>query len=388
MDFSFTPEHKQIANSVSKICDQFDDNYWLSHDKSGDFPHEFCSALAKNGWLGIAMPEAQGGSGLGITEAALMMQTIAESGAAMSGCSAVHMNIFGPNVIVVFGNEEQKQRMLPPLITGKTRACFGVTEPDAGLDTTHLKTKAIPKNDHYLISGHKVWTSTAQVADKILLIARTRPIEQCEKPSDGLSLFYTDLDRSAIEVREIEKMGRKAVDSNELFINELRVPFEDRIGEEGKGFQYLLHGLNPERILIAAEAIGVGRVALARASQYAKDRRIFGRPIGQNQSIQHPLAQSWCELEAANLMCFKAAALYDQGKPCGIEANAAKFLSARAGFDACERSILTHGGYGYAKEFHVERFMREQWINRIAPVTEQLMLCYIAERGLGLPKSY
>ena len=388
MDFSFTPEHKQIANSVSKICDQFDDNYWLSHDKSGDFPHDFCSALAKNGWLGIAMPEAQGGSGLGITEAALMMQTIAESGAAMSGCSAVHMNIFGPNVIVVFGNEEQKQRMLPPLITGKTRACFGVTEPDAGLDTTHLKTKAIPKNDHYLISGHKVWTSTAQVADKILLIARTRPIEQCEKPSDGLSLFYTDLDRSAIEVREIEKMGRKAVDSNELFINELRVPFEDRIGEEGKGFQYLLHGLNPERILIAAEAIGVGRVALARASQYAKDRRIFGRPIGKNQSIQHPLAQSWCELEAANLMCFKAAALYDQGKPCGIEANAAKFLSARAGFDACERSMLTHGGYGYAKEFHVERFMREQWINRIAPVTEQLMLCYIAERGLGLPKSY
>ena len=388
MDFSFTPEHKQIANSVSKICDQFDDTYWLSHDKSGDFPHEFCSALAENGWLGIAMPEAEGGSGLGITEAALMMQTIAESGAAMSGCSAVHMNIFGPNVIVVFGNEEQKQRMLPPLITGKTRACFGVTEPDAGLDTTHLKTKAIPKNDHYLISGHKVWTSTAQVADKILLIARTRPIEQCEKPSDGLSLFYTDLDRSAIEVREIEKMGRKAVDSNELFINELRVPFEDRIGEEGKGFQYLLHGLNPERILIAAEAIGVGRLALSRASQYAKDRRIFGRPIGQNQSIQHPLAQSWCELEAANLMCFKAAALYDQGKPCGIEANASKFLSARAGFDACERSMLTHGGYGYAKEFHVERFMREQWINRIAPVTEQLMLCYIAERELGLPKSY
>tara|TARA_A100001037_G_scaffold184926_1_gene165693 strand:+ start:456 stop:1622 length:1167 start_codon:yes stop_codon:yes gene_type:complete len=388
VDFSFTPEHEQIANSVSKICDQFDDNYWLSHDQSGDFPHEFCSALAKDGWLGIAMPEAQGGSGLGITEAALMMQTIAESGAAMSGCSAVHMNIFGPNVIVVFGNEEQKQRMLPPLINGETRACFGVTEPDAGLDTTHLKTKAIPKNDHYLISGHKVWTSTAQVADKILLIARTRPIEQCEKPSDGLSLFYTDLDRRAIEVREIEKMGRKAVDSNELFINELRVPFEDRIGEEGKGFQYLLHGLNPERILIAAEAIGVGRVALGRACQYAKDRRIFGRPIGQNQSIQHPLAQSWCELEAANLMCFKAAALYDQGKACGIEANAAKFLSARAGFDACERSILTHGGYGYAKEFHVERFMREQWINRIAPVTEQLMLCYIAERGLGLPKSY
>ena len=388
MDFSFTPEQLQIAESVSKACEQFGDDYWLSRDSSGEFPHDFCSALANGGWLGIAMPEAQGGSGLGITEAALMMQTIAASGAAMSGCSAVHMNIFGPNVIVVFGTEEQKQRMLPPLIDGRTKACFGVTEPDAGLDTTHLKTKAVRKNDHYLVTGHKVWTSTAQVAEKILLIARTRPLEECKKASDGLSLFYTDLDRTAIEVREIEKMGRKAVDSNELFINELRIPFEDRIGEEGKGFQYLLHGLNPERILIAAESVGVGRAALARASQYAKDREVFGRPIGKNQSIQHPLAESWCELEAANLMCFKAASLYDQGKSCGVEANTAKLLSARAGFTACERSILTHGGYGYAKEFHVERFMREQWINRIAPVTEQLMLCYIAEKALDLPKSY
>ena len=388
MDFSFTPEQLQICEAVAKICENFGDDYWLSRDQSGKFPHDFCSALAADGWLGISMPEAQGGSGLGITEAALMMQTIAESGAAMSGCSAVHMNIFGPNVIVVFGTEEQKQRMLPPLINGTERACFGVTEPDAGLDTTHLKTKAIRKNDHYLVTGHKVWTSTAQVANKILLIARTRPLEECEKASDGLSLFYTDLDRTTVEVREIEKMGRKAVDSNELFINELQIPFEDRIGEEGKGFQYLLHGMNPERILIASEAIGVGRAALARASQYAKDRKIFDRPIGKNQAIQHPLAQSWCELEAAHLMCFQAATLYDQGKSCGIEANAAKFLSARAGFSACEQSILTHGGYGYAKEFHVERFMREQWINRIAPVTEQLMLCYIAERALGLPKSY
>ena len=388
MDFSFTPEQSQISDAVSKICKNFGDDYWLSRDQSGEFPHDFCSALAADGWLGIAMPEAQGGAGLGITEAALMMQTIAQSGAAMSGCSAVHMNIFGPNVIVVFGTEEQKHRMLPPLIDGTERACFGVTEPDAGLDTTHLKTRAIRKNDHYLVTGHKVWTSTAQVADKILLIARTRPLEECEKASDGLSLFYTDLDRTTIEVREIAKMGRKAVDSNELFINGLRIPFEDRIGEEGKGFQYLLHGLTPERILIASEAIGVGRAALTRATQYAKDRKIFDRPIGKNQAIQHPLAQSWCELEAAHLMCFKAATLYDQGRACGIEANAAKFLSARAGFNACEQSILTHGGYGYAKEFHVERFMREQWINRIAPVTEQLMLCYIAERALGLPKSY
>ena len=388
MNFSFTPEQRQIAAAISKICDGFGDTYWLERDQTGNFPDDFCAALAADGWLGIAMPESFGGAGLGITEAALMMQTIAESGAAMSGCSAIHMNIFGPNVIVVFGTEEQKARMLPPLIKGETRACFGVTEPDAGLDTTHLKTQAIREKNHYLVSGRKVWTSTAQVADKILLIARTRKVEECDKASDGLTLFYTDLDRSAVDVREIEKMGRKAVDSNELFIDELRVPVADRIGEEGRGFHYLLHGLNPERILIAAESIGVGRVALSRASQYAKDRVVFDRPIGQNQAIQHPLAESWCELEAANLMCFKAASLYDAGAPCGVEANASKFLAAKAGFTACERSILTHGGYGYAKEFHVERFMREQWINRLAPVTEQLMLCYIAERALGLPKSY
>ena len=388
MEFSFTAEQQQITDAISKICEHFDDAYWLEKDRTGDFPHEFCAALATDGWLGIAIPESYGGSGLGITEAGLMMQTIAQSGAAMSGCSAVHMNIFGPNVIVVFGTEEQKARMLPPLIEGQTRACFAVTEPDAGLDTTHLKTQALRVGDHYLVNGRKVWTSTAQVADKILLIARTKPIEECDKPSDGLSLFYTDLDRTAVEVREIEKMGRKAVDSNELFIDGLRVPVDDRIGEEGKGFTYLLHGLNPERILIAAESIGVGRAALARASQYAKDRIVFNRPIGQNQAIQHPLAESWCELEAANLTCFKAAAFYDAGAPCGVEANAAKFLAARAGFMACERAILTHGGYGYAKEFHVERFMREQWINRLAPVTEHLMLCYIAERALGLPKSY
>ena len=388
MNFLFTDQQLQISESITKICSQFDDEYWFSRDKTGEFPHDFCSALATNGWLGIAMPEEYGGSGLGITEAALMMKAIAESGAAMSGCSAVHMNIFGPNVIVVFGTDEQKTRMLPPLIRGEARACFGVTEPDAGLDTAHLKTQAVRDGDKYIVHGRKVWTSTAQVADKILLIARTKPADENSRASDGLSLFYTDLDREKVEVREIEKMGRKAVDSNELFIDGLEIPVADRIGEEGMGFQCLLHGLNPERILIAAESVGVGHVALSRATQYAKDRVVFNRPIGMNQAIQHPLAESWCELEAANIMCFKAATLYDSGAPCGIEANAAKFLAAKAGFRACERAILTHGGYGYAKEFHVERFMREQWINRIAPVTEQLMLCYIAERALGLPKSY
>jgi len=383
-----TEEQKQIRAAIEKICARFDDAYWLARDADGRFPHELSEALAADGWLGIAMPTEYGGAGLGITEAAIMMQTIAESGAAMSGASSVHMNIFGPNPIVVFGTDEQKARMLPPLIRGEQRACFGVTEPDTGLDTTRLKTRAVRDGDRYIVNGKKVWTSTAQVADKILLIARTTPIEDTARPADGLSLFYTDLDRDRVDVREIKKMGRHCVDSNELFIDGLEIPVADRIGEEGQGFRYLLHGLNPERVLVAAEAVGIGRLALGRAAAYARDRVVFGRPIGQNQAIQHPLAESWAELEAANLMVFKAAALYDAGAPCGLEANAGKLLAARAGHLACERAVMTHGGYGYAREFHVERYLREQWINKLAPVSEQLLLCYIAERALDLPKSY
>ncbi len=388
MEFGLTEEQKQIRAAIEKICARFDDAYWLARDADGRFPHELSEALAADGWLGIAMPTEYGGAGLGITEAAIMMQTIAESGAAMSGASSVHMNIFGPNPIVVFGTDEQKARMLPPLIRGEQRACFGVTEPDTGLDTTRLKTRAVRHGDRYIVNGKKVWTSTAQVADKILLIARTTPIEDTARPADGLSLFYTDLDRDRVDVREIKKMGRHCVDSNELFIDGLEIPVADRIGEEGQGFRYLLHGLNPERVLVAAEAVGIGRLALGRAAAYARDRVVFGRPIGQNQAIQHPLAESWAELEAANLMVFKAAALYDAGAPCGLEANAGKLLAARAGHLACERAVMTHGGYGYAREFHVERYLREQWINKLAPVSEQLLLCYIAERALDLPKSY
>ena len=388
MDFGLTEEQQQIRVAIEKICARFDDAYWLARDADGRFPHELSEALAADGWLGIAMPTEYGGAGLGITEAAIMMQTIAESGAAMSGASSVHMNIFGPNPIVVFGTDEQKARMLPPLIRGEQRACFGVTEPDTGLDTTRLKTRAVRDGDRYIVNGKKVWTSTAQVADKILLIARTTPIEDTARPADGLSLFYTDLDRDRVDVREIKKMGRHCVDSNELFIDGLEIPVADRIGEEGQGFRYLLHGLNPERVLVAAEAVGIGRLALGRAAAYARDRVVFGRPIGQNQAIQHPLAESWAELEAANLMVFKAAALYDAGAPCGLEANAGKLLAARAGHLACERAVMTHGGYGYAREFHVERYLREQWINKLAPVSEQLLLCYIAERALDLPKSY
>ncbi len=385
---SLTPAQQEIREAILKICTRFADDYWLEKDREGGFPHDFHRALAEAGWLGIAMPEAYGGAGLGITEAAVMMQAIAESGAAFSGASALHMNIFGLNPVVVFGTEEQKRRFLPPLIAGQEKACFAVTEPDAGLDTTKIKTRAVRDGNRYVVHGQKIWISTAQIADRVLLLARTTPVENVRKATEGLSLFYTALDRRYVEAREIEKMGRKAVDSNQLFFDALPVPVEDRIGEEGRGFEYILHGMNPERILIAAEAVGTGRAALERAVRYAKERVVFRRPIGQNQAIQHPLAKCWMALEAANLMVLKAAQLYDAGQPCGIEANSAKYLGAEAGFEACETAVLVHGGMGYAKEYHVERFLREIMIARIAPVSRELILCNIAEKALGLPKSY
>ncbi|HNE59522.1 MAG TPA: acyl-CoA dehydrogenase family protein [Ottowia sp.] len=388
MSFESTPEQQAIREAVLQSCAPFGEDYWLEHDRTGEFPHQFYAAMAQAGWLGMAIPEAYGGSGLGVTEAALMMQTVAETGAGMSGCSAFHINIFGLMPIVVFGTEAQKQRFLPPMVQGQVKSCFGVTEPNTGLNTTQLKTRAVLKGDRYVVHGQKVWISTAQVADKILLLARTTPIEECKSHSHGLSLFYTDLDRNKVAVRLIEKMGRKAVDSNELFIDGLEIPVEDRIGEEGQGFKYILHGMNPERILIGSEAIGIGRAALRKAATYAQERVVFDRPIGKNQGIQHPLAANWMELEAAHLMMLKAAWLYDQGRDCGAEANATKYLGAEAGFHACERAILTHGGFGYAKEYHVERYLREVMIARIAPVSREQILSYIAERVLGLPKSY
>lgn len=388
MDFSFTPEQQQIREEMLKLCSKFNDSYWLERDRTATFPEDFYRACADGNWLGIAMPEAYGGAGLGITEAALMVQAIAESGAAMSGASAVHINIFGLNPVVVHGTEAQKQRMLPPLIQGRDKACFGVTEPDAGLNTTEIKTKAEKKGDRYVITGQKIWTSTAQVANKILLLARTTPKDQVKRRSHGLTLFYTDLDKTKAEVRLIHKMGRHAVDSNMVFFEGMEVPEEDRIGEEGEGFRAILHGLNPERVLLAAEATGIGRAALAKATKYARERVVFGRPIGQNQGIQHPLAKNWAELEAADLMTFKAAYLYDTGRECGAEANAAKYLAAEAGYHACETAVMTHGGMGYAEEYHVERYFRESMIPRIAPVSPQLILSYLAERVLGLPKSY
>jgi acyl-CoA dehydrogenase len=388
MNFAFTDEQEQLRTAVRRLCERFGDDYWLQKDRDGGFPHDFHRAFADAGWLGIAMPEEFGGAGLGITEAALMMLTVAESGAGFSGASALHMNIFGLNPVVKFGSEAQKHRMLPPLIAGADKACFAVTEPDAGLDTLNLKTKAVRRADRYVVSGQKIWITTAQVASKILLLARTTPADAVKKRTDGLTLFYTDLDRRHVEVREIEKMGRKAVDSNQLFFDELPVPVEDRIGEEGRGFHYILHGINPERILVGAEAIGLGRAALTRAVRYAKERVVFGRPIGKNQAIQHPLARHWMELEAAQLMAFKAAALYDAGQPCGAEANATKFLGAEAALAACQTAVTTHGGMGYAKEFHVERYLREAMIARLAPVSAEMILNFIGEKVLGLPRSY
>jgi acyl-CoA dehydrogenase len=388
MDFSLTPDQQTIRAAIEKICSRFDDDYWLAKDRAGGFPHDFHAAFAKDGWLGIAMPPEFGGAGLGITEAAVMMQAVAESGAGLSGASALHMNIFGLNPVVVFGTDEQKRRMLPPLIGGEDKACFAVTEPDAGPDTLNLKTRAVRDGDRYIVSGQKIWISTAQVASRMLLLARTTPADQVRRKTEGLSLFYTALDRSFVDVREIPKMGRSAVDSNELFIDKLPVPAADRIGEEGKGFEYILHGMNVERILIAAEAVGLGRAALRKAAAYARERIVFDRPIGQNQGIAHPLAKCWAELEAANLMIFKAASLYDAGAACAAEANAGKYLAAEAAFRACETAVLSHGGMGYAREFHVERYLREAMIVRLAPVSQQMILNFIAEKVLRLPKSY
>ena len=385
----FTDDQIAIRDAIEKICNDFGDEYWLDRDRTGEFPEDFFQAFAQGGWLGIAMPEEYGGAGQGITEASLMIQAIAESGAGFSGASAIHLNIFGLNPVVVFGTDEQKRRMLPPLIAGKEKACFGVTEPDAGLDTTNLTTRAEKQgNGSYIVNGRKIWTSTAQEADKILLLARTAPRDANKKRAEGLSLFYTDFDRNYIEAREIEKLGRKCVDSNAVFIDGLPVPQEDLIGEEGKGFYYLLHGLNPERIMVAAEAVGLGRAALRKAAQYATERVVFDRAIGQNQGIQHPLAKSWCELEAANLMTFRGAELYDKGLDCGAEANAAKYLAGEAGFTACERAVMSHGGMGFAKEYHVERYLRESMLARIAPVSREMILNYISEKVLGLPRSY
>ncbi|CAN5533968.1 acyl-CoA dehydrogenase family protein [soil metagenome] len=383
-----TPERVALRDAVRAVCDQYDDSYWSEKDRNHAFPYEFSKSMSDGGWLGIAMPTEYGGSGLGVTEAAIMMQTVGASAGYFAACSTIHINIFGLHSIVKHGSEAQKSEWLPKVISGDIRACFGVTEPDAGLDTTKIKTRAVRKGDKYIINGQKIWTSTAQQADKVVLLARTTPIEECAKPTDGISLFFADMDPNHVQVTEIPKMGRHAVNSNQTFYDNLEVPVEHRIGEEGKGFRYILDSLNPERILNAAEVIGMGRRALKKAADYANERVVFGRKIGKNQSIQHPLAECWAELYAAELMTLHAAELYDAGQPCGAPANAAKYLAADAGFKACDRAIRTHGGMGYAAEYHVERYFREMVATQLAPVSREMILCFIAERELGLPKSY
>ncbi|MBC7302644.1 MAG: acyl-CoA/acyl-ACP dehydrogenase [Nocardia sp.] len=388
MSFEPTEDQQLIRTSVAALMKKFDDQYWLEKDQAHEFPTEFYNAIAEGGWLGITMPEEYGGHGLGITEATILLEEVARSGGGMNAASAIHLSIFGMHPVVKHGSAELKQRTLPRIVNGDLHVCFGVTEPGAGLDTTRITTFARREGDHYVVNGRKVWISKAMESEKILLLTRTTRYDEVGKKTDGMTLFLTDLDRDHVDIRPIAKMGRNAVTSNELFIDELRIPVADRVGEEGKGFTYLLDGLNPERMLIAAEALGIGRVALDRAVRYANEREVFGRPIGMNQGIQFPLADSLAQLDAAELVLRKATWLYDNGKPCGREANTAKYLCADAGFTAADRALQTHGGMGYAEEYHVARYQREARVMRIAPVSQEMILNYLASHTLGLPRSY
>ncbi|MGH3551364.1 MAG: acyl-CoA dehydrogenase family protein [Mycobacterium sp.] len=392
MNFALTDDQELIRKSVADLASKFDDHYWMEKDQAHEFPHEFYQAIASGGWLGMTIPEEFGGHGLGITEATLLAEEVARSGGGMNAASSIHLSIFGMHPVVVHGSDELKARTLPRVATGELHVCFGVTEPGAGLDTSRITTFAKRDGDHYVVNGRKVWISKAIESQKILLLTRTQPYAEVggkgAKKTDGMTLFLTDLDRSRVDVRPIRKMGRNAVSSNELFIDDLHIPVEDRVGEEGKGFQCILDGLNPERMLIAAEALGIGRVALDKAVKYGNERQVFDRPIGMNQGIQFPLADSLARLDAAELMLRKATWLYDNGKPCGREANTAKYLCADAGFTAADRALQTHGGMGYSEEYHVSRYFREARLMKIAPVSQEMILNYLGSHVLGMPRSY
>jgi acyl-CoA dehydrogenase len=387
MDFALTESQELIKKEVGALARQFSLDYWLDKDDRAEYPHEFVKAFADNGWLGIMIPEAYGGAGLGVTEAALMLHEICASGAGTSGASPIHFYVFPPTPIIKFGTDAMKQKYLPRIAAGEIVMAFGVTEPNAGTDTSRIQTRAVRQGNRWIVNGRKVWTTNAQHANKILLLARTADRDPA-KPLRGMTLFFADLDRKAISVRLIHKLGRAAVDSNEISIENLEVSDDDVVGTVGDGFYHLLDSLNPERIVVGIEAVGIGRAALDRAVQYAKERIVFERPIGQNQAIAHPLAQAAAQLDAAEVMCLKAAWLFDHGRPCGREANTAKLISADAGFDACDAALQTFGGFGYAKEFYVERLWREIRLYKIAPVSQQMALNYLAEHVLGLPRSY
>lgn len=388
MDFLFSEEQQEIRRHIQSLCAKFPDEYWRERDESGEFPWEFYKAIAEGGWLGLTIPKEYGGSGMGITEAALLMQTVAASGGGTAACSSIHLGIFGLQPLIKFGTEACKRNYLPRVLSGEMHVSFGVTEPDAGTNTTRITTFAKRQGDGYVVNGRKVFITKAKESKKMLLLVRTTPYEQVKKKTDGISLFFADIDPKAVEVRELSKCGRKAVDTNMLFIDNLYVSKEDLIGEEGKGFSYILHGMNPERILVAAECLGMGKRAIERAVQYAKERIVFDRPIGMNQGIQFPLADAYARLETAELMTYKAASLYDQGLPCGNEANIAKYQAAEAVGRATDRAVQTLGGYGYIKDYDVERYWREARLFRIGPVTQEIVLSFIGEHILGLPRSY
>ena len=376
-----------VRKSARELARKFDLEYWRAKDRKAEYPWEFVKAFADAGWLGAMIPEEYGGLGLGLTEAAIMLSEVAASGAGASGASAIHFYIFPPGPILRHGSEEMKREYLPQIAKGELLMAFGVTEPGAGVDTSRITTRAEKIDGGWVINGQKVWITNAQNAKRILLLARTSPRTD-EKPLGGMTLFFTDLDRDRITVREIEKLGRSAVDSNELFIDNLEVSDAEVVGEVGRGFYYLLDGLNPERIVVGFEQLGLGRAALELAVRYANERVVFDRPIGKNQAVAHPLADSWIRLEAAELMGLRAAELFDAHQPCGPEANAAKFLGSEAGFEACDRAMQTHGGYSYAKEYHIERFWRESRLLKIAPVSQEMVLNYVSTKVLGLPRSY
>jgi acyl-CoA dehydrogenase len=388
VDFDLTDEQATIRGAVAELAAKFDDQYWADRDAAHEFPTEFYRAFAEGGWLGITTPEEYGGHGFGITEASLLLEEVAASGGGMNAASSMHLSIFGMHPVIVHGSDELKRENLPRVAEGDLHVCFGVTEPGAGLDTTRITTFARRDGSDYVVNGRKVWISKALESEKILLLTRTTRFEDAARKTDGLTLFLTDLDRDHVDIRPIRKMGRNAVSSNELFIDDLRVPAAHRVGEEGQGFRYLLDGLNPERMLVASEALGLGRAALRRAVRYANEREVFGRPIGKNQGLQFPLADALAHLDAAELTLRKATWLYDHGRPCAREANTAKYLCADAGFQAADRALQTHGGMGYAEEYHVARYFREARLLRIAPLSQEMVLNYLGEHVLGLPRSY
>ena len=387
MDFALTEQQEMIRKEVATLARSFSLDYWLERDRKHEYPWDFVKAFAKAGWLGAIIPEEYGGSGLGVTEAAILLHEICAAGAGTSGASPIHFYMFPPMPVIKHGSEVLKRKYLPRLATGEIVMSFGVTEPNVGTDTSRIQTRAVKQGDRWIVNGRKVWNTNAQNATHTLLLARTADRDP-KKPLKGLTLFFTEFDRAKITVQEIEKLGRAAVDSNEIFIDALEIPDENVVGEPGNGFYHILDSLNPERVFTGIEAVGIGRAALARGVEYAKQRVVFDRPIGQNQAIAHPLAMAWAKLEAAEAMCLKAAWLFDQGRPCGAESNAAKLLAADAGFEACDVALQTHGGYGYAKEFYVERLWREVRLYKIAPVSQQMVLNHLAEHVLGLPKSY